>query len=172
MTREREQQSPFVPAQAAVNLSQLRPYPEEPERSEGVSKDGRESELAAMVRDGAHRSQVYAGCACYGAPPHNEAERVELVLNRQDLKDSQPRKRGPTLGDVRVRSALNTRVNALMAAGSPLPRGRTKRAFAPGCLGRTHARVGPNSVSNSRRSTMSTSGMVTGTPRSTRLVTP
>src|SRR5262245_15125962 len=32
-----------------------------------VSKDGRESEPAAMVRDGAHRSQVYAGCACYGA---------------------------------------------------------------------------------------------------------
>jgi hypothetical protein len=29
-----------------------------------------------MVRDGAHRSQVYAGCACYGAPPHHEAERV------------------------------------------------------------------------------------------------
>jgi len=33
-------------------------------------------ELAAMVRDGAHRSQVYAGCACYGAPPHHEAEAV------------------------------------------------------------------------------------------------
>src|SRR5262245_63896989 len=28
-----------------------------------------------MVRDGAHRSQVYAGCACYGAPPHHEAGR-------------------------------------------------------------------------------------------------
>src|SRR5262249_28967412 len=44
---------PFVPAEELVNLSQLRPHPEEPERSEGVSKDGRESELAAMVRDGA-----------------------------------------------------------------------------------------------------------------------
>src|SRR5262245_56235281 len=55
----------------------LGPHPEEPERSEGVSKDGRESEPAAMVRDGAHRSQVYAGCACNGAPPHHEAERVE-----------------------------------------------------------------------------------------------
>src|SRR5262245_17862000 len=31
-----------------------RPHPEEPERSEGVSKDGHESGLAAMVRDGAH----------------------------------------------------------------------------------------------------------------------
>src|SRR5262249_15159808 len=79
----------WIPACEPVNLSQLRPHPEEPERSEGVSKDGLESELAAMVRDGAHRSQVYAGCACYGAPPHHEAERVELVLNRQDLKDSQ-----------------------------------------------------------------------------------
>src|SRR5262249_52113666 len=29
-----------------------------------------------MVRDGAHRSQVYAGCACYGAPPHHEVECV------------------------------------------------------------------------------------------------
>jgi hypothetical protein len=36
---------------------------EEPERSEGVSKDGRKSEPAAMVRDGALR-----------APPHHEAE--------------------------------------------------------------------------------------------------
>src|SRR5690242_369619 len=43
----------------------FRPHPEEPERSEGVSKDGRESELAAMVRDGALR-----------APPHHEAERI------------------------------------------------------------------------------------------------
>src|SRR5262249_21590099 len=77
--------APLVPAEEPVNLSQLRPHPEEPERSEGVSKDGRESELAAMVRDGALR-----------APPHHEAERVELVLNRQDLKDSQPRKRGPS----------------------------------------------------------------------------
>jgi hypothetical protein len=46
---------------------------EEPERSEGVSKDGREFELAAMVRDGALR-----------APPHHEAERVELMEKRQD----------------------------------------------------------------------------------------
>src|SRR5262249_22475159 len=76
---------PWVPACEPVNLSQLRPHPEEPERSEGVSKDGRESELAAMVRDGALR-----------APPHHEAERVELVLNRQDLKDSQPLPRGRT----------------------------------------------------------------------------
>ena len=29
------------------------PHPEEPERSEGVSKDGREFDFAAMVRDGA-----------------------------------------------------------------------------------------------------------------------
>src|SRR5262245_7888786 len=81
-----------------VNLSPLRPHPEEPEpqaRSrasstrygEGVSKDGRESEPVAMVRDGAHRSQVYAGCACYGAPPHHEAERVELVPNRPRMTD-------------------------------------------------------------------------------------
>src|SRR5215510_16578531 len=35
-----------------------------------------------MVRDGAHRSQVYAGCACYGAPPHYEAEPVESVILR------------------------------------------------------------------------------------------
>src|SRR5262249_61741612 len=77
--------TPFVPAEETVNLSQLRPHPEEPERSEGVSKDGRKSEPAAMVRDGALR-----------APPHHEAERVELVLNRQDLKDSLARKRGPS----------------------------------------------------------------------------
>src|SRR5215470_5406198 len=37
-----------------------------------------------MVRDGARRSQVYAGCACYGAPPHHEAERVgSLTLRRE-----------------------------------------------------------------------------------------
>src|SRR5262245_32295511 len=63
-----------------------RPHPEEPERSEGVSKDGHESELAAMVRDGAHRSQVYAGCACYGAPPHHEAERVGSLILRRPAK--------------------------------------------------------------------------------------
>src|SRR4051812_43027223 len=33
----------FAPSSEAVNLS-LRPHPEEPERSEGVSKDGHESE--------------------------------------------------------------------------------------------------------------------------------
>ena len=73
---------PFVPAKELVNLSPLRPHPEEPERSEGVSKDGRESEPAAMVRDGAHRSQVYAGCACYGAPPHHEVEREVTAFDR------------------------------------------------------------------------------------------
>jgi hypothetical protein len=57
-----------VPAKEAVNLSPLRPHPEEPERSEGVSKDGHEFEPVAMVRDGALR-----------APPHHEAERVELA---------------------------------------------------------------------------------------------
>jgi hypothetical protein len=30
-----------------------------------------------MVRDGAHRSQVYAGCACDGAPPHHEPSVLE-----------------------------------------------------------------------------------------------
>src|SRR5215475_2794828 len=39
---------------------------------------------------------------------------------------SSPRKRGPRLGDVRVHSALKTRVNALMAPGSLLRRGRTE----------------------------------------------
>src|SRR4051794_19287578 len=57
-----------------ANLSPLRPHPEEPERSEGVSKDGHEPEPAAMVRDGALR-----------APPHHEAERIELVPS-QDRK--------------------------------------------------------------------------------------
>src|SRR5215475_10116859 len=41
----------------------LRPHPEEPERSEGVSKDGHTSESVAMVRDGTLR-----------VPPHHEAE--------------------------------------------------------------------------------------------------
>src|SRR3954447_23615917 len=63
----------------ACELSPLRPHPEEPEQSEGVSKDGRGSEPAVMVRDGAPR-----------APPHHEAERVELVPNWPRLKDSQP----------------------------------------------------------------------------------
>src|SRR5262249_54226571 len=63
--------APLVPAEEPVNLSQLRPHPEEPERSEGVSKDGRELELAAMVRDGALR-----------APPHHEAEPVGSLILR------------------------------------------------------------------------------------------
>src|SRR5262245_12941206 len=45
-----------------------------------------------------------------------------MVLSRR----SSPRKRGPRLGDVRVHRALKTRVNALVAPGSPLPRGRTE----------------------------------------------
>src|SRR5258706_13051470 len=45
----------FAASSENVNLSPLRPHPEEPERSESVSKDGRESEPAAMVRDGALR---------------------------------------------------------------------------------------------------------------------
>ena len=77
MVRSRDLGSTQIPqpllSSEPVNLSPLRPHPEEPERSEGVSKDGRESEAAAMVRDGALR-----------APPHHEAERVELVPNRQD----------------------------------------------------------------------------------------
>src|SRR5215510_207954 len=57
---------------ACESFHNFRPHPEEPERSEGVSKDGRESQLAAMVRDGA---------LC--APPHHEAERVgSLILRR------------------------------------------------------------------------------------------
>src|SRR3954453_21222994 len=60
-------------ASEAVKLSALRPHPEEPERSEGVSKDGRESKPVAMVRDGALR-----------APPHHEAERVKVVPDRQN----------------------------------------------------------------------------------------
>src|SRR5215510_8174458 len=52
---------------------------------------------------------------------------------------SSPRKRGPTLGDVRVHSALKTRVNALMAAGSPLSRGRTERAAPCPRMSRPHS---------------------------------
>src|SRR5215475_15654171 len=73
-----------------------------------------------MVRDGAHRSQVYAGCACYGAPPHHEAERVELVPNRQDLKDSQARKRGPITTKV---SDIAARHIALLRRMGPRLRG-------------------------------------------------
>src|SRR5262245_60164008 len=47
------------------NFPPLPPHPEEPERSEGVSKDGRESEPAAMVRDASLRDA-----------PHHEAERL------------------------------------------------------------------------------------------------
>src|SRR5262245_48917686 len=66
-----------------------------------------------MVRDGALR-----------APPHHEAERVELVLNRQDLKDSQPRKRGPR-GHKRIDARLQRAMHSNVAkSGSPLPRGR------------------------------------------------
>src|SRR5262245_32445801 len=42
-----------VRSAALVHLTP--PHPEEPERSEGVSKDGREFESMAMVRDGASR---------------------------------------------------------------------------------------------------------------------
>src|SRR5437899_130710 len=49
-------------------------------------------------------------------------EGVDLL----QLSRSSPRKRGPRLGDVRMHSALKTRVNALAAPGSPLPRGRTE----------------------------------------------
>src|SRR5262245_36990911 len=95
-----------------------RPHPEEPERSEGVSKDGHESELAAMVRDGAHRSQVYAGCACYGAPPHHEAERVGSLILRRPAK---PGLEGSTaMGSARECAALRRfNVPAPPAATAP-----------------------------------------------------
>src|SRR5262249_37356484 len=110
-----------VPAKELMNLSQLRPHPEEPERSEGVSKDGRESELAAMVRDGA---------LC--APPHHEAEHLELVLNRQDLKDSQPRRRGPIATKLSAHHAgLAYRDGT--AYGSPPSRGRHRIGHLLGC---------------------------------------
>src|SRR5262245_63247022 len=60
----REQRFISVTLRSCESFHVLRPHPEEPERSEGVSKDGRESESVAMVRDGALR-----------APPHHEAER-------------------------------------------------------------------------------------------------
>src|SRR5262245_47759899 len=41
-----------------------------------------------MVRDGAHRSQVYAGCACYGAPPHHEAELEESHILKRETTSS------------------------------------------------------------------------------------
>src|SRR5262245_60268769 len=57
----------------------------------------------------------------------------EAVLTSRDQQQAMERyvsaytrKRGPRLGNVRMHSALKTRVNALMAPGSPLPRGRTE----------------------------------------------
>src|SRR5262245_4481284 len=61
----REQRFISVTLRACESFHVLRPHPEEPERSEGVSKDGRESESVAMVRDGTLR-----------VPPHHEAERI------------------------------------------------------------------------------------------------
>ena len=50
--------------------------------------------------------------------------------------------------------------------------GATQRNGSPSAIGSTACRVGPNTSSKASRKAMSTSGMVTGSPRSARLVTP
>src|SRR5262245_15392964 len=73
-----------------MNLSQLRPHPEEPERSGGVSKDGRKSEPAAMpvaqhsgsARTGSlislgDRNSTAKACCCR----HATAFRIQLSRN-------------------------------------------------------------------------------------------
>ena len=70
----------------------------------------------------------------------------------------------------RRRRSARTSASPASRRRSAAPGGPSRRSSYAGIAAASS--VAPNSASNSRRSTMSTSGIVTGWPRSTRLVTP
>ena len=109
------------------------------------------------------------GC---GAADPAARRRLDPRLRRQqqDLRRNGPTAAAPAAAPEAASRSARTSASRASRRRSAARGGPSRRSSYAGLA--AASAVAPNSASNSRRSTMSTSGIVTGWPRSTRLVTP